>query len=152
MGMPMAFTITLWKPQAGVSWRSKQGTVLNPWATRSSCLPPAFWRATSLLRKYPSHGRELQGNLCPFLFSAVSFFFLALYTRIEKSPWSFSYDRNIRITFTGTSLAVQLLRLRAGGLGSIPAWGSKILSSVQYGQKLKKKKNHNYICIYNHAA
>ena len=97
---------------------------------RSSCLLPAFWRATSLLRKYPSHGRELQGNLCPFLFSAVSFFFLALYTRIEKSPWSFSYDRNIRITFTGTSLAVQLLRLRAGGLGSIPAWGTKILSSV----------------------
>ena len=148
MGMPMAFTTTLWKPQAGASWRSKQGTVLNPWATRSSCLPLAFWRVTSLPRKYPSHGRELQGNLSPFLFSAVTFFFLALYSRIEKSPWSFSDDRNIGITFTGTFLVVQWLRRRARGLGSIPARGTKILSAVQYGLKLKNKTKQSQLHFY----
>ena len=43
----------------------------------------------------------------------------------------------------GTSLVVQWLRLHtssAGGMGSIPGRGTKILHVVQCGQK-KKKKN-----------
>ena len=38
----------------------------------------------------------------------------------------------------GTSLVVQWLGLRvstAGGLGSIPGWGTKILQATQCGQK-----------------
>ena len=40
--------------------------------------------------------------------------------------------------YTGTSLAVQWLRLRAstaGGTGSIPDWGTKIPHAAQSGQK-----------------
>ena len=42
-----------------------------------------------------------------------------------------------------TSIAVQWLRIHAftaGGAGSIPVWGTKILSAVQNGQKKKKKE------------
>ena len=43
----------------------------------------------------------------------------------------------------GTSMAVQWLRLhasRAGGAGSIPGWGSRILHAVQCSQNVIKKK------------
>ena len=46
---------------------------------------------------------------------------------------------------SGTSLAVQWLRLyasNAGGMGSISGWGIKILHATQCGQKVKIfKKN-----------
>ena len=45
---------------------------------------------------------------------------------------------------SGTSLAVQWLRLHAstaGGAGSIPGWGTKILHAVRRGQKKKEKKS-----------
>ena len=44
----------------------------------------------------------------------------------------------------GTSLAVQWLRLQAstaGGVGSIPGWGNKIMHDVWCGKKKKKKIN-----------
>ena len=47
---------------------------------------------------------------------------------------------------TGNSLVVQQLGLRAstaGGLGSIPSWGSKILQDARRGQKKKKKNARN---------
>ena len=43
----------------------------------------------------------------------------------------------------GTSLAVQWLRLRtsnAGGMGSIPGQGAKILHAVWHGKKIKGGK------------
>ena len=43
---------------------------------------------------------------------------------------------------TGTSLAVQWLRLctpNAGGPGSIPRWGTKVLHATECSQKLKLK-------------
>ena len=47
------------------------------------------------------------------------------------------YRRRIR-----TSIAVQWLRVHAstaGGAGSIPGWGTKILCAVQNGQKKNKE-------------
>ena len=49
----------------------------------------------------------------------------------------------IKTVWYWTSLAVQWLRLHAstaGGGGSVPGWGTKNPQSVQYGQKIKKKK------------
>ena len=49
----------------------------------------------------------------------------------------------IRRDRTGTSLAVQWLRLRAStarGMGSIPGQGTKIPHATWHGQKIKKKK------------
>ena len=43
-----------------------------------------------------------------------------------------------------TSLAVQWLRLRAstaGGVGSIPGWGTRIPHASQCSQKTKQNKN-----------
>ena len=43
----------------------------------------------------------------------------------------------------GTSLVIQWLRLftsTAGGAGSIPGQGTKILHAVQHGQEIKRKK------------
>ena len=48
------------------------------------------------------------------------------------------------------SLAVQWLGLRAstaGGTGSIPGRGTKILHAAQYGQKKKKKKKEKFILL-----
>ena len=56
--------------------------------------------------------------------------------------------RLIRKTLPGTSLAVQWLRLcasTAGGMGSIPGWGTKIPHAAQYGQKEKRKKKR--LCL-----
>ena len=56
--------------------------------------------------------------------------------------WSHLYVESKKVNF-GTSLAVQWLRLRAstaGGLGSIPGWGAKILHAVHRGQKKKKER------------
>ena len=50
----------------------------------------------------------------------------------------------IEIEIQGTSQAVQWLRLRAstaGGTGSIPGEGTRILHAAQCGQKKKKKRN-----------
>ena len=50
---------------------------------------------------------------------------------------------------TGISLVVQWLRLRAptaGGMGSIPGWGTKILHAACCGQK-KKKNAVEYVNI-----
>ena len=44
----------------------------------------------------------------------------------------------------GASLVVQRLRLcasTAGGMGSIPDWGTKIPHASQHGQKINKNKN-----------
>ena len=44
---------------------------------------------------------------------------------------------------TGTSLAVQWLELHAstaGGIGSIPSWGTKILQAARHSQKKKPKE------------
>ena len=52
--------------------------------------------------------------------------------------------------YTGTSLAVQWLRLcvsTAGGVGSTPGRGTKISHAGQRDQK-KKKKNSNYTDCY----
>ena len=55
-----------------------------------------------------------------------------------------------RNAFDGTSLLVQWLGLHAstaGGMGSIPGWGTKVPCAVWHGQKIfknkkiKKKKN-----------
>ena len=45
----------------------------------------------------------------------------------------------------GNSLAVQWLGLRAstaGGMGSIPGWGTKIPQAPRHGQKTKQKNPH----------
>ena len=47
---------------------------------------------------------------------------------------------------TGTSLVVQWLRLHestAGGVGSIPGWGTKISHATQCGQKTKQNTKTN---------
>ena len=58
----------------------------------------------------------------------------------------------------GTSLAVQCLRLHApnaGGMGSIPDWGTKILHATRCGQKIKinqqqqQKKETEYRKLHN---
>ena len=49
----------------------------------------------------------------------------------------------IRSTLLETSQAVHWLRLRtstAGGTGSIPGWGTKVLQDIQCGRKKRKKK------------
>ena len=51
-----------------------------------------------------------------------------------------------KIKKNGSSLAVQLLRLcasTAGGVGSIPGRGTKILHAKKCGQKIKIKININ---------
>ena len=48
-----------------------------------------------------------------------------------------------KVAAPGTSLAVQWLTLGtsiAGGVGSIPGWGTKIPQAVRCGQKIGKKK------------
>ena len=43
----------------------------------------------------------------------------------------------------GSSLVVQWLRLQAstaGGMGSIPGWGTKILHAMQYARPPKKRR------------
>ena len=50
---------------------------------------------------------------------------------------------HIKTCFSGTSLAVQWLRLRTpytGGMGLIPGQGTKILHAAWCGQKKKKKE------------
>ena len=57
--------------------------------------------------------------------------------------WGF-FPFNIKL-YRGTFLAVQWLRLQAstaGGVGSIPDWGTKIPRAPQHGKK--KKKNLLY--------
>ena len=52
-----------------------------------------------------------------------------------------------KITGGGTSLAVQWLGLcapTAGGMGSIPGWGTKIPHAAWCGKKKKKKKKKNH--------
>ena len=47
----------------------------------------------------------------------------------------------------GNSLVIHLLGLHtstAGGTGSIPSQGSKVLHTSQLGKKKKKKKTKNY--------
>ena len=54
--------------------------------------------------------------------------------------WGF-FPFNIKL-YRGTFLAVQWLRLQAstaGGVGSIPDWGTKIPHAPQHGKKKKKK-------------
>ena len=54
----------------------------------------------------------------------------------------FYHNDTFKNNTLGTSLAVQWLRLRtstAGGTGSIPGRGTKILHAVWHGQKEKKK-------------
>ena len=51
--------------------------------------------------------------------------------------------------FLGTSLTIQWLRLcasNAGGVGSIPGWGAKILHAMQGDQK--KKYLHCFLFIF----
>ena len=48
-----------------------------------------------------------------------------------------------KITILGNSLVVKSLGLHAstaGGMGSIPGWGTKILQAAQCSQKKKKEK------------
>ena len=55
------------------------------------------------------------------------------------------YRRRIR-----TSIADQWLRIHAftaGGTGSIPGWGTKILSAMQNGQKKKKRIHRQTVRI-----
>ena len=59
--------------------------------------------------------------------------------------WGF-FPFNIKL-YRGTFLAVQWLRLQAstaGGVGSIPDWGTKIPRAPQHGKKKKKKKKKIY--------
>ena len=56
--------------------------------------------------------------------------------------------------YARNSLVVQWLGLRAstaGGMDSIPGWGTKILHTVQHGKKKKKKKRkkEKLLHIYN---
>ena len=56
----------------------------------------------------------------------------------------------IRNVYSGTSLAIQWLRLHAstgGGIGSIPGWETKILHAAWHSQKRKKKTEE--ICIWS---
>ena len=60
--------------------------------------------------------------------------------------WGF-FPFNIKL-YRGTFLAVQWLRLQAstaGGVGSIPDWGTKIPRAPQHGKKKKKQKKIYYI-------
>ena len=56
-----------------------------------------------------------------------------------------NYIQYLVITYNGeTSLVVQWLRLRAstaGGMGSIPGWGTKILHAVWRGQNKQTTYN-----------
>ena len=55
-----------------------------------------------------------------------------------------SLDRTLKAQATGTSLAVQWLRLRApnaGGTGSIPGLGTKIPHAAWRGQKQTNKQS-----------
>ena len=64
----------------------------------------------------------------------------SLKSRRMISPALFFF---IKIALAGTSLAVQWLRLcasTAGGMGSIPGQGSKILHTKWHGQKKKRKR------------
>ena len=48
---------------------------------------------------------------------------------------------------SGTSLMVQWLRLhasKAGDVGSVPGWGTKILHASWHGQKRKGRKKSRY--------
>ena len=50
----------------------------------------------------------------------------------------------------GTTLAVQWLRLHAptaGGMGSIPGWGTKVPHAIQLGHSKKKDKNKIFVNI-----
>ena len=50
-----------------------------------------------------------------------------------------SCGRNCHRDLPG-GLAIKTLSFHAGGMGSIPAWGTKIPHVVQYGPEVKKKK------------
>ena len=57
---------------------------------------------------------------------------------------------HLREGTVGTSLVVQWLKLQAssaGGVGSIPGWGSKIPHAARCGQK-KKNKTRELLCFY----
>ena len=59
-----------------------------------------------------------------------------------RKPFFTSHILEFKIK-PGTSLVVQWLRLgasNAGGMGSIPAWGTKIPHAMQCSQKNKQKK------------
>ena len=61
-------------------------------------------------------------------------------------------EMQIKTTMRGTSLEAQWLRLHAstaGGVGSIPGWGTKIPHVMQHGQN-KTKKNYNEIPLHTH--
>ena len=64
---------------------------------------------------------------------------------VNVLKWEDVYD--ILLNFknqVGNSLAVQWLGFcasTAGGTGSIPGWGTKILQAERHGQKKKKKPN-----------
>ena len=63
----------------------------------------------------------------------------------EEDKWR--NGNSLKITFDGTSLAVQQLRLQAfnaGGAGLITGWGAKISCPVT--QLKIKKNNNNNIC------
>ena len=56
---------------------------------------------------------------------------------------------SLKLPLLGTFLVVQWLRLHAstaGGMGSIPGWGTKMLHALQCGKK--KKKNCHYFVIF----
>ena len=61
----------------------------------------------------------------------------------------FTWNQNVT---EGTSLVAQWLRIHAstaGGVGSIPGWGTKIPHVMQHGQN-KTKKNYNEIPLHTH--
>ena len=64
---------------------------------------------------------------------AIDIFVVTVPFRIH---YSFQKERNaiFKITLLGTSLAIQWLRLcvsTAGGMGSVPGWGARILHATQ---------------------
>ena len=70
-----------------------------------------------------------------------------VFTYNEAHSWEEDFHSKKKKIASGTSLAVQWLRLQAsteGGVGPIPGWGTKIPHAMQRGQKKKKK---NLPCI-----
>ena len=80
---------------------------------------------------------------------------LLLITRRSRSPPHPQMLRDQARVGIGTSLVVQQLRLQAstaGGTGSIPGWGIKILHASQHGQNNKKKKDRKTgLKVYRNA-
>lgn len=122
---------------------------------RSSCLWLAFWRATSLPRKYPSPSRwrTIRGTPILFCVQQRSPCLLALYvnsyTNVHSSYSNLSYDRNIRITFV--LLVSTCLQETKCPVAALLSWHGSCCLKVAFSWSCFKRKLSRFILLVMHC-